>query len=157
MAYVYRYIDLADNIIKYVGIVWSDNRTLKKRIMEHAQNDTWCRNRKWRIEYITEDITNRSEAEAFESHYISLFETDKYYNYAKADWGINRHLPKRNDWKVFAEDDIDQIELLNQKIDLLTKEICILKSMIEDASIVKPKLKPLTGRDALMAMIRENN
>lgn len=31
MTIVYRYIDLRDNIIKYVGIVWANNRTLDDR------------------------------------------------------------------------------------------------------------------------------
>ena len=35
MGVVYRYIDLNDNQIKYVGIVWSGNRTLKQRVEEH--------------------------------------------------------------------------------------------------------------------------
>ena len=39
MAYVYRYTDLADNIIKYVGIVYGENRTLKQRIYEHFRDD----------------------------------------------------------------------------------------------------------------------
>lgn len=39
MAIVYRYIDLRDNIIKYVRIVWANNRTLDDRIREHSAND----------------------------------------------------------------------------------------------------------------------
>lgn len=37
MACIYRYTDLTDNIIKYVGIVWSGNRTLKQRLYEHSK------------------------------------------------------------------------------------------------------------------------
>ena len=40
MAIVYRYTDLADNTIKYVGIVWSGNRTLKQRDEEHRKTMT---------------------------------------------------------------------------------------------------------------------
>ena len=39
MAYIYRYTDLVDNIIKYVGIVWSDNRSLEDRLYEHELRD----------------------------------------------------------------------------------------------------------------------
>lgn len=42
MGYVYRYTDLTDNVIKYVGIVWKDNRTLDDRIYEHSYFDGWC-------------------------------------------------------------------------------------------------------------------
>lgn len=37
MAWVYRYTDLSDNIIKYIGIVWGKNRTLKQRLIEHKK------------------------------------------------------------------------------------------------------------------------
>ena len=37
MNYVYRYIDKADNIIKYIGIVCRDaEKALEKRIYEHS-------------------------------------------------------------------------------------------------------------------------
>ena len=51
MAYVYRYTDLSDGIVKYVGVVWSENRTLSQRIREHF-NDKWCKGKKWKIEFI---------------------------------------------------------------------------------------------------------
>lgn len=35
MAYVYKYTDLLDNVVKYVGIVWGKTRTLQDRIKEH--------------------------------------------------------------------------------------------------------------------------
>lgn len=102
MGYVYRYRDNADGIIKYVGIVYGKTRTLEQRIYEHLLNDEWC-NTDFTIEYITEDIDNRSEAECFESHYISLYRTDKYFNKAKSDWGINKYLPDREkDFLVYS-------------------------------------------------------
>lgn len=103
MGYVYRYTDLADNTIKYVGIVWSDNRTLEQRINEHDANDEWCKTRKWKIEYIKENINTRTDAEYFESHYISLYGTDKYFNTKKTGWGISTFLPERSDWKEFNQ------------------------------------------------------
>ena len=104
MAYIYRYTDLEDNIIKYVGIVWSDNRTLLQRIREHNLNDEWCKNKKWKIEFLTENINTRTDAEYFESHYISLFGTYKYYNKSKAGWGVSSFLPnKEKDWKVYTD------------------------------------------------------
>lgn len=102
MGYIYRYIDLEDNIIKYVGIIWSENRTLKQRIKEHDLNDSWCSDKKWKIEYLTENINTRTDAEYLESHYISLYETDKYYNIKKKGWGISSFIPdKETEWKEY--------------------------------------------------------
>ena len=102
LAYVYRYIDNSDGVIKYVGIVWSENRTLTQRIYEHQRNDEWCKNGSFTIEYIEENINTRTDAEYFESHYISLYGTDKYFNEKKSGWGVSSFLPDReNDWKKY--------------------------------------------------------
>lgn len=104
LAYVYRYTDLKDNIIKYVGIVWSDNRSLVERLIEHEKNDEWCKNGSYKIEYITENIITRTDAEYFESHFVSLYGTDNYYNKSKAGWGVSSFLPDReNDWIEFDQ------------------------------------------------------
>lgn len=102
MAYVYRYIDNSDGIIKYVGIVWSEDRTLTQRIYEHQRNDDWCKNGDFTIEYIESNINTRTDAEYFEAHYISLYGTDKYFNEKKSGWGVSSFLPDReNDWKKY--------------------------------------------------------
>lgn len=41
-AYVYRYIDLSDDIVKYVGIV--HKAELWRRLAQHAYVDEWCKN-----------------------------------------------------------------------------------------------------------------
>jgi hypothetical protein len=91
---VYRYIDTDDRIVKYVGIVHKAD--LSSRLTAHLYNDDWCRSGNWDIEYF--ECQNRSEAEAFESHLIAVYETWKYYNKAKANWGINRFLPNVENW-----------------------------------------------------------
>lgn len=101
MAYVYRYTDLSDGIIKYVGIVWSENRTLEQRIKEH-EKDEWHQGTKWKIEFICEDIQSRTDAEYLESHYISLYETGKWFNKNKNGWGISKYLPVKNEWKLYS-------------------------------------------------------
>jgi len=109
MAYVYRYTDLSDNIIKYVGIVWSDNMELKNRIDAHHRDD-WYAGTFWKIEYLSENIVTRTDAEYFEAHYISLYGTDKYHNKMKAGWGISHFLPDReNEWKEYVDPYIPQI------------------------------------------------
>ena len=109
MAYIYRYKDPLDGITKYVGIVWGETRTLQDRINEHQKED-WCKDKSWIIEYITEDIDNKSEAEAFESHFIALY--NPCYNVAKVGWGINKYLPDRlNDWQVYNKNDFIKQEI----------------------------------------------
>lgn len=149
MAWVYRYIDLADDIIKYVGVVWGKSRTLAQRLREHEKNDKWCYTRRWRIEYITNDIETRAEAEAFETHYIALYDTGKYFNIRQVGYGTNKFLPDReNDWiefdidKVLKEDKENtykQISELNIRLQNLKanisdkeKEFARLKQMISD-------------------------
>lgn len=93
--YVYRYIDMNDNVIKYVGIVVKG--TLPNRHKQHTR-DAWYKDGKFICECI--EVDNKSEAEAIESHLISLYETDKYYNKAKTGWGINKYLPMEYEWKI---------------------------------------------------------
>ena len=99
MAYIYRYTDLRDGIIKYVGIVWSPGRTLEDRLANHM-SEQWFKESEYKIEYIEEGINTRTDAEYFEAHYISKYGTHKYYNKGKAGWGESEYLPDReNDWK----------------------------------------------------------
>ena len=106
MAIVYRYTDLDDEQIKYVGIVWSGNRTLKQRDDEHRKNDDWCRNGHWKVEYLKKDVKNRTDAEALESHYVNKFGSDQYYNVRKAGWGISNIIDDSNDeWVTFRSDE----------------------------------------------------
>lgn len=109
LAYVYRYIDLLDGIIKYIGIVWSEDRTLQQRIYEHLTKDIWCKGKNWKIEYFV--VNNRTEAENFESHFIALYETYKYYNDAKSDWGVSSYLPKEINWIEYKQLNLTNDEL----------------------------------------------
>ena len=107
MGFVYRYIDKEDNIIKYVGIVYGKCRTLKNRIEEHKTQDWWAKGKSFKIEYITEKIETRTDAEYFESHFISLYNTDKWFNKSKAGWGVSLFLPNReNDWVEYHDTDV---------------------------------------------------
>lgn len=85
--YVYRYTDKTDSIIKYVGIVYGDNRTLLQRVSEHTK-DFWYEKGDWDIEYFSDNLNSRTDCEMWESHLIAKYETFKYYNSAKKDWGI---------------------------------------------------------------------
>lgn len=100
MAYVYRYRDINDGIIKYVGIVWSDNRTLSQRVKEHEKDD-WYSKGNWWIEYANVDIKSRTDAEYIESHLIAHYGTDKWFNKSKSGWGESSFVGKIDKWKPF--------------------------------------------------------
>lgn len=130
LAYVYRYIDLLDGIIKYIGIVWSEDRTLQQRIYEHLTKDIWCKGKNWKIEYFV--VNNRTEAENFESHFIALYETYKYYNDAKSDWGVSSYLPKEINWIEYKQlnltnDELETVDLYEVSFNKKTKEFSINK------------------------------
>ena len=95
---VYRYVDTESGITKYVGIVYKGS--LEKRLTAHMCMDPWANDACWKVEYF--ECKNRSEAEAFESHLIALYETHKYYNKANANWGLNRFLPDVEEWWQIA-------------------------------------------------------
>jgi len=103
MAVVYRYVDLHDEVIKYVGIVWSENRTLKQRVKEHSEQDDWCIGGCWRVEYLQKEVKSRIDAELLEAHYISKFKTNEWYNVSKANWGTSELLQDDPDeeWKEY--------------------------------------------------------
>lgn len=91
---VYRYTDIEDRKIKYVGIVTKGK--LSSRLANHNNDDEWCIGKKWYIEYF--ECGTRSEAEAFEAHLIALYGTGEYYNTHKAKWGLNSFLPDVEKW-----------------------------------------------------------
>ena len=91
---VYRYTDLTDGIVKYIGIVHKGN--LKKRLLQHTLQDDWYLNGVWVVDYF--ECDTRSEAEAFEAHLIAYYKTGEYYNRAKIKWGINKYLPDTDGW-----------------------------------------------------------
>jgi predicted GIY-YIG superfamily endonuclease len=102
MHIVYCYIDLKDDLIKYVGLT---SRQLAQRIKEHKENEAWVSSSSWKILYFT--VNTKSESEAWESHLIALYKTYEYYNTAKKDWGlIDLFRNKIPQWKVYSIDDL---------------------------------------------------
>lgn len=104
MAYVYRYTDEADGIIKYVGIIWSDKRSIKRRIIEHSKDERF-KGTTWKIEYINKDVRTRTDAECLEAHYIAKYQTYKYLNSSKSEWGICSFITNEHKWIEFGKED----------------------------------------------------
>ena len=103
MAYVYRYKDMWTNEIHYVGIVWSKTRTLSTRISEHYKNDEWCRDGCYIVEILDVPIDTRTDAEYYEAHYISLYDTGKFYNKSKVNMGVSNLIPDNEDkWEFYG-------------------------------------------------------
>lgn len=99
MAYVYKYIDKADGICKYVGIVYGKTSSMKERTWEHYKYDKWCIGKEWDIYYL--EVKTRTDAEFLESHYINLYNTKQYYNIKKTKWGISELYKEEKPWKKF--------------------------------------------------------
>ena len=117
MGFVYKYTDIEDQIVKYVGIVWSENRTLLQRVKEHQMYDDWCNGKQWKIEYL--DINNKTDCEGLEAHFISLYNTNKWYNKSKTNWGIsNIYSMIEWKWKEFdyIPEDIEIKNRINRRI-----------------------------------------
>lgn len=133
MSCVYRYIDIKDNKIKYVGIVWSSKRTLKQRINEHKK-DKWYKISEWKIQILEYPINSRTDAEYIEAHFVSLYQTDKYYNVSKSGWGISSFIPNMEDkWKDYDTplDAKNEIDVLNNSIVKLKRENESLKKTLQ--------------------------
>lgn len=93
MPYVYKYVDDADGICKYVGMTGGNKFALRQRIYAHKK-EAWTQGKQFSITCF--QCHTQSEAEAFESHFIAVYGTSKYYNIAKSDWGINNYLNTDN-------------------------------------------------------------
>ncbi len=127
---VYRYTDLSDGIIKYVGI--TSVSIFGNRIYAHQTRDKWWQNKCWKIEYF--ECDNQSEAEAFEAHLIALYKTGDYYNKQKVGWGLNKYLPDVEDrWQTSTATPFD--DALTQKAVKLLRAL-LRKGRREEAMLL---------------------
>ncbi len=102
-------------------------------------------------------INNRSEAEALEAHFISLYNTGGWYNKSKSNWGQSSFLPKFNegDWKNFyynlTEQDLENIRNKrgnivmekNDDIDNLNQSVRRLSKSIESSIYTQNELREI--------------
>lgn len=151
MSCVYRYIDVEDNVIKYVGIVWSSNSSLEKRVKQHL-TDYWYPKHVWKIEYLDYPIESRTDAEYIESHFIALYQTNKYYNRSKAGWGVSSFIPDvEKQWKQFisrksiVEKQKERIAELEKQVSILSEKLTIanntsIKTITEYVPLLPSKI-----------------
>lgn len=81
---VYKYIDNADGIVKYIGITRNMYNRYKQHLTDKLQDHDWT------IAFI--DGLSKTDAEILESHFISEYGTEKYFNVAKTTDGIAQFL-----------------------------------------------------------------
>lgn len=91
MPYIYKYEDPDTEQVVYVGIS-RDYDTLLRRFAAHKNNDPWGVLKLWNI--YTAEVKTQSDAEVLEGHFIALYETYRFYNKAKAGWGVCSFVPE---------------------------------------------------------------
>ncbi len=92
---VYRYVDASDGIVKYIGIT----KDLYRRSRQHEKDKLAGKN--WEINFI--DGLTETEAKILESHFISKYDTGKYYNKAKTLDGMARFLDiPETQWRYYV-------------------------------------------------------
>ena len=91
---VYKYINKETNETDYIGIVWSADRELKKRIKEHSKYDKMDLN-KYEVHYF--DVETKADAEVWEGHLITYYGTQERLNKSKANWGLCTFLKGQED------------------------------------------------------------
>lgn len=89
MAIVYRYFNTDTKEYDYIGIVYSEHRTLAQRVREHSKEPQF-QNGNYVIEYF--NVATHTDAETWEAHLIAKYETNKRLNKSKAFWGTCSYL-----------------------------------------------------------------
>lgn len=101
MGYIYRYKDLKDNKIKYIGIVYGNKNSIKTRHWQHKGKDKWCKLSDFECEYLDYEVTNKTDLHLLEAHFIGKYKTFNYFNISKGDWGeSNLIIDIPDNWKT---------------------------------------------------------
>ena len=85
---------------------------MRQRVYQHTHNDSWNQGKDWIIEYFEDASFTRNDAEYYEAHLIHRYETYKYFNMAKEDFGPGTWIPKTDpEWKMYVESDFSCVPL----------------------------------------------
>lgn len=101
-------MDVFDNKYKYIGIVKGDTYSnLTRRIKQHRK-EVWFKNSEFEVDYI--EVPTICDAEAIEGSLIGKYQTYKYYNKAKKNWGESTLFEIcDNAWKVYGIESLQSI------------------------------------------------
>lgn len=117
---MYRYTDLNDNTVKYIGIITgAKNRCLEERLREHRKKNEWSKGY-YQIDFFA--VKSRTDAEAYESHLIAKYNTQNYYNKAKTGWGLSDYLPEQKWIHYVTYDGKFSMDKSRTKIEIDEKE-----------------------------------
>lgn len=136
MPYVYRYTDLDDNTVKYIGIIKNDTH-FPGRFDDHKRDKLAGRN--WKIEYIY--VSTITDAEALEYHFIAFYQTYNWFNVAKRNGGLCTFAPSvyEFEWEEYECLDRDgsifskfrqlsgEIDATRSKCERLYEKLCMLR------------------------------
>lgn len=109
MEYVYKYTDVDNDKVIYVG----RTTDLSGRFLQHAK-EPWTKENNFRCEYI--EVNNRTESEALEGHFIELYGTSKDRggrNTKKAGWGLMSFAPEV-EWLTMDENTAQRTRLISE-------------------------------------------
>ena len=146
MPYVYKYTDLQDGTVKYVGIIRTDSN-FPMRFIQH-KSDRWHKTSYWHIEYF--EVETITDAEAIEGHLIWLYGTGEYYNKAKTTWGKCTFIPEADLlWSTYIKEDASEMEERSRQLAQIIPEP---RKIEKDAiSTVADVLREYTGKGTIRA------
>lgn len=76
-----------------------------------------------------------------ESHFISLFGTDKYFNTRKAGWGISSIIKGTFNWELYSCENLKTAEEYEEEIKNLKRQINDYEEKISEMSVTIEKLR----------------
>lgn len=144
--YVYKYTDLQDGTVKYVGIIRTDSN-FPMRFIQH-KSDRWHKTSYWHIEYF--EVETVTDAEAIEGHLIWLYGTGEYYNKAKTTWGKCTFIPEADFlWSTYIKEDASVMEERSLQLAQITQTPRTIEK--NAVSIVADVLREYTGKGTIRA------
>lgn len=131
MPFVYRYKDIFDDRYKYIGIVKGDTHAKLKRRIEQHRREEWFKRSEYYVDYM--ETKTICDAEAIEGSLIGKYETYKFYNKAKRNWGESSLFTISDDvWNEYG---------IESKQQLYRKTISALEKQVSDLIKVKAQVE----------------
>lgn len=146
--YVYKYVDIKDQKVKYVG----KTTNINKRIKDH-ERDKWFLNSTYDIYYI--ECNTKADMDCLETYFIGYYGSCEYYNVAK-NWGnvtLNLTIDE-NQWILYLNPKDQQIKRLEERRENIRK----LKKDIISLDVEISKLQDsIKNKEKAIASLNSNN